>query len=87
MIPDIIRLDGKPHELHDQPPLFDPAGRCLLCAYTEAAKEFGDWQSGHRSWQNLGTTPDIIARMDAAEVEKWGAACVAYARLIAIMRP
>lgn len=37
-----------------------------------------DWAEGRRSWINLGPhephTPDVIARMDAAEVEKHAAA-------------
>ncbi len=36
--------------------------------------EARDWLEGRRSWCNLGPyepyTPDVIARMDAAEIEK-----------------
>ncbi len=41
----------------------------------EAEKLMMDWAEGRRSWTNLGPhepyTPDVIARMDTAEVEKW----------------
>ena len=38
----------------------------------------GDWVAGRRSWTNLqgmtdDYTPDVIARMDAAEVDKLAA--------------
>lgn len=37
-----------------------------------------EWAEGRRSWVNLGPfapyTPDVIARIDAAEVEKHAAA-------------
>ena len=42
----------------------------------EAYELMMDWAEGKRSWMNLGPhephAPDVIARMDAAEVDKWG---------------
>lgn len=46
-----------------------------------------DWAEGRRSWTNLGPhepyTPDVIARMDAAEVDKHASAIRALAALLA----
>ena len=48
----------------------------------EAHEVMMDWAQGKRSWTNLGPnvpyTPDVIARMDAAEVEKWSIVWIAY---------
>lgn len=50
--------------------------------------EMNDWIEGKRSWCNLGWnepyTPDVIAAMDAAEVQKHAAAVTAYASLVGL---
>jgi hypothetical protein len=51
-------------------------------------REMNDWIDGKRSWCNLGWnepyTPDVIAGMDAAEVQKHAAAVTAYASLVGL---
>ena len=45
------------------------------------------WADGQRSWTNYGPdapyTPDVIARMDAAEVEKHASAVRGYVAALA----
>jgi len=54
----------------------------------ELLAEMHDWLDGSRSWVNLGSnepyTPDVIAAMDAAEVDKRASAIRGYAALVGL---